>query len=186
MAFVVIYDACVLYPAPLRDLLIRIARRGIVRARWSDAILDEWVRNLLDKRPDLSAAKLARTRTLMGEAVADCLVTGYEPLIDGLELPDPDDRHVLAAAIHAGAQAIVTFNLKDFPAKRLAPFGIEAVHPDAFVLDSIDLRPGAVCAEAEEQARSLRNPPRTLEEVLDTLHANGLARSVARLRELFG
>jgi predicted nucleic acid-binding protein len=186
MSFVVVYDACVLYPAPLRDLLIRIAHRGVVRARWSERILDEWVRNLLANRPDLSAAKLARTRDLMAEAVPDCLVTGYEPIIAGLELPDVDDRHVLAAAIHSSAQAIVTFNLRDFPADRLAPFGIEAVHPDDFVLDSIDLRSGAVCAEVEDQARTLRNPPRTLAELLDTLHANGLVRSVARLRELFG
>ena len=87
MSFVVVYDACVLYPAPLRDLLIRIAHRGVVRARWSERILDEWVRNLLANRPDLSAAKLARTRDLMAKAVPDCLVTGYEPIIAGLELP---------------------------------------------------------------------------------------------------
>lgn len=118
MAFVVIYDACVLYPAPLRDLLIRVARTGVVRAQWSNLILDECFRNILANRPDLSPGTLQRTRELMNKAVADSLVTGFEHLVDGLDLPDPDDRHVLAAAVRAGAQAIVTANLKDFPAAK--------------------------------------------------------------------
>lgn len=109
MAFVVLYDACVLYPAPLRDLLIRLANTGIVRARWSEAILDECFRNIQEQRPELKPEALQRTRELMKKAVVDCMVTGFESLIDGLTLPDPDDRHVLAAAIRVGAQAIVTF-----------------------------------------------------------------------------
>lgn len=113
MAFVVVYDACVLYPAPLRDLLIRLARTGLFRARWTEQILDECFRNLLANRTDLRAEQLNRTRELMVRAVPDCLVTAYEPLIDGLELPDADDRHVLAAAIRSAAQSIVTANLKD-------------------------------------------------------------------------
>ncbi len=115
MAFVVIYDACVLYPAPVRDLLLRIATTGIVRARWSERILDECFRNIVVQRPDLAPQALERTRRLMREAVPDCMVTGFEHLEDGLDLPDPDDRHVLAAAIRANAQTIVTFNLRDFP-----------------------------------------------------------------------
>jgi len=109
MAFIVLYDACVLYPAPLRDLLIRVAKTGVVRARWTDAILDECFRNILEQRPDLKPEALKRTRELMTQAVPDCLVTGFETLIDSLTLPDRDDRHVLAAAIRVGAQAIVTF-----------------------------------------------------------------------------
>lgn len=131
MAFVVIYDACVLYPAPLRDLLIRIARTGIVRARWSEQILDECFSNILAQRSDLSSAQLARTRALMVAAIPDCMVDGFEELVGGLELPDPEDRHVLAAAIRASAQTIVTFNLKDFPADRLAAYGVEAHDADA-------------------------------------------------------
>ena len=115
MAFVVLYDACVLYPAPLRDLLIRLANTGVVRARWSATILDECFRNILENRPDLKPESLERTRELMTQAVPDCMVTNFEGLIDALVLPDVDDRHVLAAAIRAGAQAIVTFNLADFP-----------------------------------------------------------------------
>src|SRR5438552_18500576 len=105
-----VYDANILYPAPLRDLFIRVAQAGLIRARWTETIHDEWIRNVLRDHPQLSAERLARTRTLMNEAVRDCLVTGYEDLIDFLTLPDPDDRHVLAAAIRAGTDVIVTCN----------------------------------------------------------------------------
>lgn len=186
MAFTVIYDANVFFPAPLRDLLIRVALTGVVRARWTDAILDECFRNLLAQRPDLSEESLRRTRELMNRAIRDGLVTGYEPLIDGISLPDLDDRHVLAAAVRAGAQTIVTFNLKDFPNSALEPLGIEAKHPDEFILEVINLASGAVASAVMEQARSLRNPPRSLADLLDTLANQGLTRSVAKLRELFG
>lgn len=128
MAFVVLYDANVLYPSALRDLLIRIAQAGLVQAKWTDQIVDEVFRNLTANRPDLDPERLARTRELMNKAVRDCLVTGYEPLIDALELPDPDDRHVLAAAIKARAQVIVTNNLKDFPPRALEPARRRAAH----------------------------------------------------------
>lgn len=186
MAFTVVYDACVLYPAPLRDLLVRVASTPMVRAKWTDRILDEVFRNILANRPDLDAPRLARTRALMNEAVRDALVVGYEHLIDALALPDPDDRHVLAAAIRAGAQAIVTRNLKDFPAERLEPFGVEAVDPDAFVLDLLDLAPGAVLRMLQEQAAALRKPPMTLDGLLDVLQADGMLRTVAEVRGLLG
>ncbi|HVH44317.1 MAG TPA: PIN domain-containing protein [Labilithrix sp.] len=186
MSFVVIYDACVLYPAPLRDLLIRVARTGVVRARWSATILDECFSNILEQRPDLSATQLARTRELMVRAVPDCMVEGFDDLVAGLLLPDPDDRHVLAAAIRAGAQTIVTFNLKDFPEGRLASYEVEAQHPDDFLFDLLDLAPGAVIAAVNAQLASLKSPPQTVSQLLDTLRAQGLAQSVARLRELLG
>jgi hypothetical protein len=92
----------------------------------------------------------------------------------------------LAAAIRAGAQAIVTFNLSDFPELQLAPYNVEAKHPDDFVLDTIGLAPGIVTKVLSEQAGALKNPPRTVGELLDTLRSQGLVRSVAKLRELFG
>ena len=186
MAFVVVYDACVLYPAPLRDLLVRVARTGLVRARWSDAILDECFRSILENRPELNPRALERTRVLMKLAVPDCIVGGYEELVGGLTLPDPADRHVVAAAIRAGAQIIVTFNLKDFPDEALAAYGIETKHPDDFVIDQIGLAPGAVVNVVVEQSQALKNPPRSVVELLDTLRDCGLVQSVAKLRELFG
>ena len=158
MAFVVIYDACVLYPAQLRDLLVRIANTGIVRACWSEEILDECFRSIKENRADLSDAALSRARALMREAVPDCLVTGHEHLVQGLDLPDPDDRHVLAAAIRANAQALVTFNLKDFPDHVLARYDIETKHPDEFVLDSLR-RTGLVQSVA--RLRDLLGPAAT-------------------------
>lgn len=184
MAFVVIYDACVLYPAPLRDLLIRIARTGLVRARWTNAILDECFRSILADRPDLQASDLKRTRELMVQAVPGCLVEGSESLIDGLALPDPDDRHVLATAIAAGAQVIVTWNVKDFPAGALAAHGIEAQDPDEFINHLLGLSTPLIYKAVVEQAADLKNPPMTLAQVLDKLEQNGLAISVAQLRAL--
>ena len=102
-AFTVLYDACVLYPAPLRDLLMWLSITDLFRARWTDQILDEWSRSLMVNRPDLKPEQIERTRSLMNQSTLDCLVTGYEDLIQGLQLPDPDDRHVLAAAIRTRA-----------------------------------------------------------------------------------
>ncbi len=177
-----VYDANILYPAPLRDLFIRLAQAGLVQARWTEAIHQEWMRNVLANNPRLSAERLARTRALMDQAVRDCLVTGYEELTASLSLPDPDDRHVLAAAIHASADVIVTCNLRDFPAETLARYSIEAQHPDDLLVYLLDEAPGVVCASVKRQRESLRNPPRTAEELLATLENNGLTQAVARLR----
>ncbi len=146
MSFIVVFDANVLYPSTLRDLLIRIAQAGLVRAKWTEQILDEVFSNLRKNRPDLAPEKLRRTRDLMNVAVRACPVTGYEPLVGALPLPDPDDRHVLAAAIKAGAQVIVTNNLRDFPTDALQQWGIDPKSADDFVLDQIDLNRAAVYA----------------------------------------
>lgn len=163
---------------------MRIAIAGIVRARWSERILDEMVTSIIRNRPDLDPDALNRTRELMCATVPDCLVSGFEPLIPGVDLPDANDAHVVAAAIRAGAQAIVTFNLRDFPDHDLEGWNIEAKHPDEFVLDSLDLAPGLVVQCVTEQAAALRNPPQSVDELLETLRCIGLARSVAALRDL--
>jgi predicted nucleic acid-binding protein len=158
-------------------------KNGYSPTRWTEIIHDEWTRNVLKDNPHLSAERLARTRSLMNEAVRDCLVTGYEDLIESLSLPDPDDRHVLAAAIRASAHVIVTYNLTDFPADTLARFDVEAQHPDDFLVGLLDMAPGVVCAAVKRQRESLRNPPKTAEELLATLESQGLTQAVARLRE---
>lgn len=153
---------------------------------WTDDILDEVFRNILTNRPDLATEKLARTRSLMNGAIRDVRVDGYQALVSSLDLPDPDDRHVLAAAVQCGAQSIVTHNLEDFPAEKLEPYGVEAIPPDEFVLDLLDLAPGAVLRVLNEQQASLRNPPRTLEELIETLEGTGLVRSMAEASRLLG
>src|SRR5262249_45053844 len=150
-----VYDANILYPAPMRDLFIRPAQAGLVRAKGTETIHDEWMRHVLKDHPHLSAERLPRTRALMNEAVRDSLVTGYEDLIATLSVPDPDDRHVPAAAIHAGADIIVTCNLTDFPAEALARFNIDAQHPDDFLVYLLDQAPGVACAAAAEAMRRI-------------------------------
>jgi hypothetical protein len=183
VAFVVVYDACVLYPASVRDLLVRLATTGLFQARWTDRILDECFRSIVASRPDL-AGKLERTRQLMVRAIPDGLVTGYELLIDGLVLPDAGDRHVLAAAIRCGAQVIVTTNLHDFPASTLAPYAVEAQHPDTFLVHLLSLDPGAVLRAVAGQAASLKSPQTSLSDLLNTLESRGLVQTVAELRKL--
>jgi hypothetical protein len=126
---------------------------------------------------------LERTRDLMDSYVRDCLVEGYEPLIESITLLDLDDRHVLAAASTGEATLVVTFNLRDFPEAALRPYGVEAWHPDAFVVHLMDLGPHLVCAAAREHRASLRHPPKTAEEYFATLERQGLPQTVARLRE---
>ncbi|CAG8870205.1 hypothetical protein PS627_03908 [Pseudomonas fluorescens] len=179
--FTVIYDACVLYPAPLRDLLMHLALTGVYRARWSEQIHDEWTRNVLKNRSDLTQAQLDRTVEFMNRAIPDCLVSNYEPLMMGLELPDEDDRHVLGAAIKCGASVIVTYNLKDFPAEILKQFEIEALHPDVFLSDIWDLDQAAVLEAVQKQRAALKNPTHTPRELLDTLLKQRLPEIVKHL-----
>jgi predicted nucleic acid-binding protein len=184
--FIVVYDANALYPNTQRDLLIRIAKHGLVQAKWTDKILDELVTARARRHPDLPPEKLTRLRTLMNSAVADCLVTGYEDLVSGLKLPDPDDRHVLAAAIKSFAQVIVTANLSDFPAGYLQQWEIEARSADDFMLDQITIDDRVVFACVQEIANSRKHPPVTVEDVLSELDNSGLVRSAAALRSPLG
>jgi predicted nucleic acid-binding protein len=180
--FTALFDACVLYPAPLRDLVMWLALTDLFNAKWTDAIHEEWIRNVLANRPDIKPEQLDRTRQLMNTRIRDCLVTGYEDLIDGLTLPDPDDRHVLAAAIRAGANVIVTINLKDFPAATLSQFSVEALHPDDFVLRLMDLDEEMVCEAVERQRAALKNPPKSVAEHLETLRVQGMQKTVEKLK----
>ena len=144
-------------------------------------IHDEWVRNLLKNRPELDPASLQRTVECMNVAVPDALITGHEALIEGLTLPDPDDRHVPAAAIRSGASVIVTFNERDFPEDRLAPFGIEVQHPDEFIDNLFDLDQAAVVAAAQKQRHTLKNPPIGADRYLEIPLKQGLIRTVKNL-----
>ncbi|MDP3614067.1 MAG: PIN domain-containing protein, partial [Rubrivivax sp.] len=132
-------------------------------------------------RPDLTAEQIDRTSDLMDRAIPDGLVTGHEVLIEGLTLPDPGDRHVLAAAIRCHASVIVTFNERDFPADVLGAFGLEAQHPDLFVENLFDLDPAAVVAAAQRQRQQLKNPPIDVDRYLDILLRQGLTQTVKGL-----
>lgn len=179
---IAVLDSCVLFPAPLRDLLMHLTLAGAFQARWTDRIHDEWTRNVLKNRPDLTFARLQRTRQLMDEYADNCLVERYERHIDGLVLPDPDDRHVLAAAIQCKAQAIVTFNLRDFPRNLLDQHGLRAVGPDDFVTRLFEKDPGSVCLAFSRQLASLKNPPITKQGLMQILTKQGLVETVVLLK----
>ena len=175
-------DACVLYPAPLRDLLIWLGLSGLFRPRWSAQIHDEWKRNLLRNRPDLRSSQLDRTAALMDSALPDALVQGHQVHIAGLQLPDPGDRHVLAAAISCRASVIVTFNQKDFPAASLQAVGMLAQHPDEFITRLCRFDPDLVVKAARRQRENLRHPPVVVDHYLDVLNRQGLVQTAHFLR----
>jgi hypothetical protein len=165
----------------LRDLLIELAAARIFRARWTDANHEEWIRGLVAHRPDLSRERFNRTKELMDETILDCMVSGYEHLIPSITLPDPDDRHVVAAAIHGRADAIVTFNLKHFPNGSLSPYGLEAIHPDEFISAQKDLDEAKVVVAAQSCRERLKNPTINSDEYLETLLRQELPKTVSIL-----
>ena len=177
----VVLDANVLYPFRKRDVLLRFAHAGLFRARWTDRILGEWTDALLGAKPHL-ADSVRSQRAAMARAFPDALVTGHELLEGALALPDPDDRHILAAAVLARAEIIVTDNLKDFPAAALEPFGVEAMTADAFLARAHDLHPDAALAAMRSLRRGYRNPPYAPDELLGDLAAKGLPELATRLR----
>lgn len=185
-AFCAFLDASVLCPVSLRNLLMRLTLNGLFQARWSADVHEEWIRAVLRDRPDLPRERLLQVRDAMDEHAEDCLVTGYDSLIEGLRLPDPNDRHVLAAAIVGHADVIVTHNLRDFPGEVLARYGIEAQHPDAFVRHLLDLSPVLVLDAVRDQQAGLTRPPMEMAELLALFERLGLAETVAELRRVMG
>lgn len=156
------------------------ATTGIISARWSAEILGEWVESLLTNRPDLKRERLERTCGEMNRAVPDALVSGYEPLVSTLSLPDPDDRHVVAAAITGGAEVLLTLNLRDFPGDRL-PEGLSAVAPDEFLCRVFDHNPTALLQTMTAHRASLTRPAKSAEEYVESLRKGGLIELAQRV-----
>jgi hypothetical protein len=184
--YTVVLDACVLYPAALRDLLIQLALANLFRAKWSGAIHAEWTRSVLTNRPDLKPEQLRYTVAQMNRAVPDALTCGFEPLIPSIILPDADDRHVVAAAIHSKADGIVTFNLAHFAQADLKPYGLESIHPDDFIVAQAHLNEAAVVMAAQKVRSRLRNPPISATDYLRSLERQQLPKTVAWLSTYAG
>ena len=172
-----------LYPAPVRDLFLQLAVTDLFRAKWTADIHREWIEALLRNEPHRDRAALERTRDLMNEHARDCLVTGYAALIPSLTLPDPNDQHVLAAAIAGRCDVIVTSNLADFPGAALADFDLETQLPDTFLSNHLHLAPGVFLNAVRKVRGRLRNPPYTIDEYLEALNRQGLVATVSELRE---
>lgn len=167
--FTVVLDACVLYPAPVRDLLLSLANEGLFTPKWIKIIQDEWVKNLLIKRKDLNKKQLDQTIWAMNVAFPDSNVEHFEELIPGLMLPDKDDLHVLACAIRCNADLITTFNLKDFPDDYIKKYNIEIQSPDELISNLIDLNNDIACKAFRKMLKRLKNPPKSKAEVIETL-----------------
>ncbi len=176
-------DANVLYPAPIRDILMQLAVEDLFRAKWTADIHQEWIEALLRNEPHRDRAALERTRSLMDTAVRDALITGFEALTPCLELPDAEDRHVLAAAIVGRCDVIVTQNLNDFPLNALKPYGIETQHPDDFLANHLHLAPGKFCVAVRKVRARLKNPPYSVEDYLAILTRQGLVVTASELQQ---
>ena len=179
--YTAVLDANVLYPNLLRDIFLSLAAAGLYHARWTTHINDEWTRNLVANRPDIES-KIGLLLEQVNAAVPDCLVGDYEYLIDSVSLPDADDRHVLAAAIVGHADAIVTANLKDFPAKVMAQHGIEVQHPDDFIMNQLELRPFEALEVLKRVRAKRRNPACSASEFIDMVERSGLPQTAQHLR----
>jgi predicted nucleic acid-binding protein len=183
---IALLDANVLYPAPIRDIFLQLTVDDLFSAKWSAAIHQEWIEALLRNEPYRDRAALERTRSLMDTAVRDSLIAGYEPLIESLHLPDPNDRHVLAAAIVGQCAVIVTQNLQDFPKDILKPYGLTAYHPDAYLTTHLNDEPVRFCEAIRKVRSRLKNPPYTVEDYLAILSRQGLITTVAGLQPFSG
>jgi predicted nucleic acid-binding protein len=178
--FIVVLDANVLFPFSLRDTLLRAAAAGFYQMRWSAQILDEMTRSLV-RTGTMPVEKASRLQAIMEREFPEAAVTGYEQLIDAMK-NDEKDRHVVATAVKAGAQVIVTSNTRHFAE---LPEGIEAQSPDELLSNLFDLDPDTFVALLREQADDLINPPMTLDELLDRL-ARVVPETVAAVRDRAG
>lgn len=183
--YTAVLDANVLYPALLRDVLLSLADAEVYSAKWSRHIREEWTRSLLRDRHGMEA-QIAAAADAMEQAIPDCLVSGYEHLIESLKLPDPDDRHVLAAAIAGHADAIVTWNQRDFPQEVLDPFGIEVQTPDEFVLNQIMLDNVAALASIKRMRERWARPQYDAPALVALLEKRGLPQTAAHLLDVVG
>jgi hypothetical protein len=179
---IAVYDACVLYPFHLRNLLVQCGVDRVVDVRWTDAIHDEWIRNLAANAPNVSIKRLVKTRDLMKQVLPAADVTSYDQYIPNLTLPDPEDRHVLAAAVAGGASHIVTWNLADFPTAALTPHLLVAENPDDFLTNLYARLPDATIVATANARKNLRKSIPTVEEFIDALAQQSQAKFVGILR----
>ena len=170
--FTCVLDTNVIYPIEVRDLLFWFAYYDLYTPKWSQHIFTEW-QSVMQRRK-IPEEEIQKRLARANHAFPDALVTNYEPLIEGLELPDPDDRHVMAAAIKVNANVIVTNNVKDFPEPYLKQFGLSVKRADDFLAETIDLEPERAVSAFRELVLHRRNPDLDEYEVLDALRRNNL------------
>ena len=181
--FIAVLDASVLFSIRATNLTLEMAKAGLFQPRWTQDIHEEWTRALRRKNPGVEPAPIAKRRREMDEGFPDALIGGYADLIPSLSLPDPDDRHVLAAAITARADVIVTNNLVHFPADALAAYRLEAQSPDEFLHHQFTLAPVVAVAAAHAVRARLHRHPQSADDFLLALSKAGLRRMALALAE---
>ncbi|WP_045876774.1 PIN domain-containing protein [Pseudofrankia sp. DC12] len=172
MTFAALLDTCVLYPMHLRDSLLRLAIADLYRPLWSPHILQE-LQGALVRRGSASPDQASRIIGLLREHFPEAEVLGYETLIPAMACHEKD-RHVLAAAVKAGAGLLVTDNISDFPAASALPHGVEVLTADQFLLELLDTSPRTVITVLRRQADGYKRDPKTLDGLLATLSRSGL------------
>ena len=182
--YIALLDANVLYPAPVRDIFLQLAKDRHYQARWTDRLQEEWINALLRNEPDRDRAVLERTRDIMNREFPEATIYGFEHRIIEIQLPDEDDRHVLAAAIHNGCDIIVTENIKDFPLEKLEPLNIRAVHPDRLLVTLLKNDLDGFCRSVRQLKLRLKNPPYSIKSYLDNLERRQLVATSSELRRL--
>ena len=170
--FTCVLDTNVIYPIETRDILFWFAFYELFTIKWSKDVFTEW-ENVM-RRKGASELEIQKRIENANSAFPDAQVLNYEDLIEKLELPDPDDRHVVAAAIKTNADLIVTNNIKDFPETYLAKYGLKAINPDDFLKDLIDLNPDQAVKAFRKLVLNRRNPDLDEFQVLESLRKNGL------------
>jgi hypothetical protein len=185
--FTAFVDACTLAGALKRNMLLSLAEADFFRIRWSAPVLEETQRaiaSMLTKKGVADAEeRAARAIAAMRRAFADADVAGFEPLLSVcVGLPDPNDAHVIAAALKTQAAVIVTDNIKDFPSALLSGLNLEARTADTFIADTIALDTGRAVAAIRTMRRRLNRPEKTAETLLLDMEANSLTETVDVLR----
>ncbi len=180
--FTCVLDTNVIYPIDIRDLLFWFAHYDLFTPKWSKHIFDEWLDVML--RKGISRKEAEKRVRKANLAFPDALVLNYEYLIDALQLPDPKDRHVLAAAIKTNANIIVTNNLNDFPNTYLSNFGLTAKSADDFITDTIDLNQDIAIEAFKDMVLNRTNPDLDEFQLLEILRHNGLQNSADYLHSL--
>lgn len=181
--FTAVIDANVFYGIRVTSLILHLAQADLFRPRWSEKIHEEWIGNLHRNR-GLPREKLQKRREAIDASVLDCLITDYQDLEASLSLPDPDDRHVFAAAVKAQASRIVTFNLADFPSKALDPAGIAAIHPDQFLMELFETSQMQFAEAVRQDFQHYKAPPLTFEQYIKDLRKAGVPKTAELIEKL--
>jgi PIN domain len=180
MRQILVLDACVLYPFYIRDFILRLGEKRLFASYWSPQIEEEWTRNLKANRPDINPIKIDQTRQAMNRAYPDACVERFDNL--AIALPDMSDLHVVSLAAFIEADAVITFNVRDFPAAILSQYDLEVVHPDTWIMGLLEQFPFDVITVFQKWLVALKRPPLSTMDLLTHLTNNGLPMTAEAIR----